>query len=201
MRSRERCPRRRFRARIESDRHPRSPRRDSSAEHSCRIARRGRRSVVVSCTEGDFRNLVGEHLKAQSLMQEILDGGEFYRRAVETIDGTPQANSAECNENVHELEIAGEQAPIIGHQPRTDPRCRGRSRAACDRSCGRNPDVVFVGEMRDTCALRRTRASSSLAGRGIRSSTATESGTTLVIPSRDSQRLAVRQGTYIWGRR
>ncbi|MEM6993170.1 MAG: GspE/PulE family protein [Myxococcota bacterium] len=77
----------------------------------------GRKLVVVSCTEGDFAAFVKEHLASQSLMQDILDGGEFYQKAVENLEGARESEvsgvDGEEDELVHDLKLAGEEAPII----------------------------------------------------------------------------------------
>lgn len=76
----------------------------------------GRKLVVVSCTEGDFASFVKEHLETQSLMQDILEGGEFYRKAVENLEGAREAEIAADSadaELVHDLKLAGEEAPIV----------------------------------------------------------------------------------------
>lgn len=74
----------------------------------------GKKLVVVSCTEADFAAFVKEHLETQSLMQDILDGGDFYERAVEHIEGGDEGATGEDDEDVvHDLKLAGEQAPII----------------------------------------------------------------------------------------
>jgi type IV pilus assembly protein PilB len=76
----------------------------------------GKRIVVVSCTESDFTKFVDEHLKSQSLMKEILEGGEFYQKAIENVEGTARREKDKedgAEDVVHDLKIAGEQAPII----------------------------------------------------------------------------------------
>ncbi len=75
----------------------------------------GKRLVVVSCTEADFKGFVKEHLESQSLMEDILQGGEFYERAVKAVDTGYKSSDDEGEDEdiVHNLKIAGEQAPII----------------------------------------------------------------------------------------
>lgn len=74
----------------------------------------GKKLVVVSCTEGDFSSFVKEHLETQSLMQDILDGGEFYQRAVENLEGTRESGGDDdADEIVHDLKLAGTEAPIV----------------------------------------------------------------------------------------
>ena len=76
----------------------------------------GKRIVVVSCTESDFTKFVDEHLKSQSLMKEILEGGEFYQKAIENVEGAARREKDKedgAEDVVHDLKIAGEQAPII----------------------------------------------------------------------------------------
>lgn len=76
----------------------------------------GKRLVVVSCTESDFKSFVEEHLESQTLMEDILQGGEFYARAVKAVEtGGHKKDDGEDSEEdiVHNLKIAGEQAPIV----------------------------------------------------------------------------------------
>lgn len=76
----------------------------------------GKRLVVVSCTESDFKSFVEEHLESQTLMEDILQGGEFYARAVKAVEtgGTKKGDGEDSEEDiVHNLKIAGEQAPIV----------------------------------------------------------------------------------------
>lgn len=77
----------------------------------------GKRLIVVSCTESDFKQFVEEHLESQTLMEDILQGGEFYARAVEAVDTggyNKKHNDSDADEDiVHNLKIAGGQAPIV----------------------------------------------------------------------------------------
>lgn len=75
----------------------------------------GKKLVVVSCTEGDFAAFVKKHLETQTLMQEILDGGAFYEKAVENVEGVREGGNDDgtAEEAVHELQIAGSEAPIV----------------------------------------------------------------------------------------
>lgn len=75
----------------------------------------GKRLVVLSCTESDFKSFVKEHLESQSLMEDILQGGAFYERAVKAVDTSYKSGTDDTDDEdvVHNLKIAGEQAPII----------------------------------------------------------------------------------------
>lgn len=75
----------------------------------------GKRLIVVSCTESDFKSFVEEHLASQTLMEDILQGGDFYARAVKAVEtGGSKMGEDESDEDiVHNLKIAGEQAPIV----------------------------------------------------------------------------------------
>lgn len=72
--------------------------------------------VVATCTETDFRRYVERHLATRSLIEEILDGGRFYERAISSL-GSDGAGDDEGDpappDVVHALELAGEQPPII----------------------------------------------------------------------------------------
>jgi type IV pilus assembly protein PilB len=72
-----------------------------------------RRIVAVTCTEGDFERFIKENLATQSLVHEILQGGDFYDRAVSSVQATREAEDEETPEVVHDLKIAGEQPPIV----------------------------------------------------------------------------------------
>ena len=74
-----------------------------------------RKLNVVTCTESDFTQFIEENLATQSLMAEILSGGEFYERAVSSVDATPEVEETDGDtvELIHELKLAGEQPPII----------------------------------------------------------------------------------------
>ncbi|MBI2896688.1 MAG: Flp pilus assembly complex ATPase component TadA [Deltaproteobacteria bacterium] len=73
-----------------------------------------RKIVAVTCTESDFNKFIQEKLAAQSLVHEILEGGDFYEKAVSSIEsgGVPEVED-ERPEIVHDLKLAGEQAPIV----------------------------------------------------------------------------------------
>lgn len=72
---------------------------------------------ILTCTEGDFRAFIEENLSTQTLIQEILDGGRFYDKAVKSLETereAPESDEAdESQETVHDLKLAGEQPPII----------------------------------------------------------------------------------------
>lgn len=86
-----------------------------SALDDIKFATGVRKLNVVTCTESDFNKFIEENLATQSLMAEILSGGEFYERAVSSVDTTPQEpeETDDTVELVHELKLAGEQPPII----------------------------------------------------------------------------------------
>lgn len=73
--------------------------------------------VVMTCTESAFKSFVKEHLETQVLIDEIMEGGDFYEKAIGSIDGEDEpsrrSQDSEDNEIVHDLRIAGEQPPII----------------------------------------------------------------------------------------
>ena len=74
----------------------------------------GRKLVVVSCTESDFSAFVKSNLEQQSLMQDILNGGAFYDRAIENVEGPKEGgDDADDGEAVIDLEIASSEAPIV----------------------------------------------------------------------------------------
>ena len=70
----------------------------------------GRKLVVKSCTQADFASYVANHIETQSVMQQILDGGDLYARAVENLEEPTSA--ADGEEVSDDLQHAGEQ-PII----------------------------------------------------------------------------------------
>jgi type IV pilus assembly protein PilB len=70
--------------------------------------------VVNICTESEFSKFLEEHLESVSLMDDILQGGRFYDRAILAVE--PERNVDAANDGpqtLHELKIAGEQAPIV----------------------------------------------------------------------------------------
>jgi type IV pilus assembly protein PilB len=69
--------------------------------------------VVNICTETEFARFLEEHLASASLMDEILEGGRFYERAIQTVEPERHADAADNPQMTHELRIAGEQAPIV----------------------------------------------------------------------------------------
>ncbi len=79
--------------------------------------------VVLACTEGDYARFLEDHLQAQSLIEEILEGGDFYDKAVSSIDSeVERADGVATDEDieeptedelVHDLRLAGEHPPII----------------------------------------------------------------------------------------
>ncbi|MGE0323136.1 MAG: GspE/PulE family protein [Polyangiaceae bacterium] len=77
-----------------------------------RFATNTRRVVVQACTESAFAKFIEEHLQARSLIQEILEGGDFYARAVGTAVHQDESDDVD-QEVIHDLKLAGEQPPII----------------------------------------------------------------------------------------
>ena len=78
-----------------------------------RFATGCKRLVVVSCTEEEFNRFMEEHFATQSMIKEIMDGGEFYDKVLSSvIDGDVSALESD-DDSLSELRIAGEQAPII----------------------------------------------------------------------------------------
>lgn len=78
----------------------------------------GLRVVVLACTEAAYAKFVAEQLETQSLIEEILEGGDFYHRAVSSIDTFKEDLNVELvkdeeDEIVHDLRLAGEHPPII----------------------------------------------------------------------------------------
>ena len=75
------------------------------------------RVVVLACTESDYAAFVSEHLETQCLIEEILEGGTFYDKAISSVDGFTEevevAETEETDEIVHDLRLAGEHPPII----------------------------------------------------------------------------------------
>ena len=78
-----------------------------------RFATGCKKTVVVTCTEGDFRRLLEEELETQTIMDEILDGAEFFERCMEVVDDVPGGNGEAGEELVHDLELASEQHPVV----------------------------------------------------------------------------------------
>ena len=68
--------------------------------------------VVNICSETEFTEFLKEHLESATLMDEILEGGRFFDKAVQAIE-PERAPDDESQEVLHDLKIAGEQAPII----------------------------------------------------------------------------------------
>ena len=70
------------------------------------------RLKVTSCTEGDFNRFVAKRLETQTLVQEILAEGDFYQKAITSVDvdddrRTPQGGPT------RELTIESNQPPVI----------------------------------------------------------------------------------------
>lgn len=76
-----------------------------------------KRVVVLACTESDYASFVEEHLETQCLIEEILEGGTFYDKAVSSVDTFVETEIGEVAESeqevVHDLRLAGEHPPII----------------------------------------------------------------------------------------
>ncbi len=77
----------------------------------------GLKVVVLACTEADFAAFMESHFQTQCLIEEILDGGQFYDKAISSIDTNselmPSPEEEEESEIVHDLRLAGEHPPII----------------------------------------------------------------------------------------
>jgi type IV pilus assembly protein PilB len=81
------------------------------------------RLIINACTEGDFRRFIAHHLETRTVIDEILAGEDFYKRALEFVgsgledDALRTAEKEEeespSEESVHELQLASEQSPII----------------------------------------------------------------------------------------
>lgn len=76
-----------------------------------------KRVVVLACTESAYASFVEEHLETQCLIEEILEGGTFYDKAVSSVDNFVETEIGEVAETeqevVHDLRLAGEHPPII----------------------------------------------------------------------------------------
>ena len=66
----------------------------------------------VCCLEEDFDRYVEAQSASRSLIEEVLDQGEFYRRALTSVDGH-DVDEESGPDVVEELREAGQQAPII----------------------------------------------------------------------------------------
>ncbi len=70
--------------------------------------------TISTCSEPDFKSYMSERLATQNLIQEILQGDEFYDRVVESLDEDRDFVAEESSpENVHELKMAVDQKPIV----------------------------------------------------------------------------------------
>ena len=82
-----------------------------------RFATGCKKLMIVTCTEDDFRQFLDDNLQTQCLIEEILKGGEFYNRAIESLSSVevhaPTSDDEEDDEVIHDLTLAGSQAPII----------------------------------------------------------------------------------------
>lgn len=76
------------------------------------------RLVITTCTEGDFTRYIEEHLETKGLIDEILQGGDFYNKAIEQLDDV-ELNEPSDDEPTsaallaHELRLASTESPII----------------------------------------------------------------------------------------
>lgn len=77
----------------------------------------GLKVVVLACTESDYSTFIEEQLQAQSLIEEILEGGDFYDRAISSVDKStrdgPGGAEDGDDELIHDLRLAGAHPPII----------------------------------------------------------------------------------------
>ncbi len=72
------------------------------------------RQVVVTCSESEFRRYLEDRLATQSVMDEILDSGDFFEKCLEVLDDdTEQDDDEDFGELVHDLEVASSQHPVI----------------------------------------------------------------------------------------
>lgn len=71
--------------------------------------------VVATCTETDYKRFIEEHLETRGIMDEILEEGEFYTRAVRYLQTREQteAEERETAELTQELRLASSESPII----------------------------------------------------------------------------------------
>jgi len=73
-----------------------------------------RKIVAVTCTETDFDKFIRERLATETLVQEILGGGEFYEKALSSLAEVKERPAEEeAPDVVHDLKLAGEQQPVI----------------------------------------------------------------------------------------
>lgn len=79
------------------------------------------RLVISTCTEIDFKKFITKHLETKSLIDEIMQEDEFYKKAIkflsadddeEVIEKEPEADAVETK-FAHQLEIAASQSPIV----------------------------------------------------------------------------------------
>jgi type IV pilus assembly protein PilB len=84
----------------------------------------GRSKLIINtCTEGDFRRFIAHHLETRTVIDEILAGEDFYKRALEFVGSGLEAadlrtevkeeEESPSEESVHDLQLASEQSPII----------------------------------------------------------------------------------------
>jgi type IV pilus assembly protein PilB len=81
------------------------------------------RLIINTCTEGDFRRFIAHHLETRTVIDEILAGEDFYKRALEFVGSGLEAadlrteekeeDESPSEESVHDLHLASEQSPII----------------------------------------------------------------------------------------
>ncbi len=73
--------------------------------------------TVAACVEADFKRYIQDHLQTNSLIDEIMEGEDFFKKALQYVGGaTPgeQLDELEAgSEGVHELVLASKQSPII----------------------------------------------------------------------------------------
>lgn len=76
------------------------------------------RLVIATCTEGDFKRYIEEHLETKGLIDEILQGGDFYNKAIEQLEDVELREPGEDEPTsaallAHELRLASTQSPIV----------------------------------------------------------------------------------------
>jgi len=72
---------------------------------------------VTICTEADFKRFVGEHLMTGKAFEEVLQGGEFYNRAIKSLQSDEEFGDLYEEQAVpllaHKLKIASAESPIV----------------------------------------------------------------------------------------
>ena len=73
--------------------------------------------TVAACVEADFKRYIQDHLDTNSLFDEIMEGEDFFKKALKYVGGSTPGEELEeleaGSEGVHELVLASNQSPII----------------------------------------------------------------------------------------